>query len=222
MITERHRRSLSTMKDLSFICKDMYKLYAIVNVTDSGIKLSTLSAFRLVCIPAYENLFCLNTTNKDWKRGICNIVGNKIICPLFEIYKTYSKFFLWKIVTFVIKVEYKINGTKYTTASKSITPYFKCPDIARIGPHSKMFLKSVNKHNKKDGSCWRTLNLYFNINKILRDFSKKKRWNFFPRKRMVMAISLSVVITGSEATIYRCFNEYLFWNSSQPLRENIC
>ena len=217
VITEKNRRSLSTTKDLSFTCKDVYKLYATVNVTESVTKLSTLSAFRLVCIPAYKNLFCLNTTNEEWKRSICNIVGNKIKCPLFETYKTYSKFFFWKITTFVIKVEYKINGTKYITASKSLTPYFKCPDIARIGPHSKMFLKSVGKHNKKDCSCWLTSSLHFKINDVLQDFFFQKEnskkcygcklecsYNTVGRSCLQVSYGISVI------------------GNSQNLRGNIC
>ena len=85
-----------------------------------------------------------------WKRGQCSIKGSKINCPLFVIYKTYSEFFLWKITTFAAKIVYKINEKKYITLGKPVTPYFKCPNIARIGPHDKMFPEFDHKHYGKD------------------------------------------------------------------------
>lgn len=99
----------------------------------------------MICTSDYENLFCTNTSESDWKRGQCNITGSEIECPLFQTYKTYSKFFLWKITTIAVKIAYEVNGTEYITVDRPVTPYFKCLDIARIGPDDKMFSGSNQK-----------------------------------------------------------------------------
>lgn len=59
---------------------------------------------------------------------------------------------MWKITTFAVKIGYKINGKEYITIDRSVTPYFKCPNIARIGPHDKMFPESDQKHDGQDCS----------------------------------------------------------------------
>lgn len=148
----RRQRSLSSGKYPTFICRDIYKLYAIVNVTEPGIKASPETPYSLICESAYQNLFCTNTSDIHWRQGHCNITGSKIECPLFKTYKTYSEFFLWKITTFGVKIGYKINANEYVTQDKPVTPYFKCPEIARIGPHNKMFPKSDHKHHGEDCS----------------------------------------------------------------------
>ena len=151
-IVERHQRSLPSGKYPAFICRHIYKLHAIVNVTEPGIDASSATAYSLICESAYENLFCTNTSDIHWRQGRCNVTGSKIECPLFKTYKTYSEFFLWKITTFGVKIGYKINAKEYVTQGKPVTPYFKCPEIARIGPHNKMFPKSDHKHDGEDCS----------------------------------------------------------------------
>ena len=105
------------------------------------------TAYSFICISDYENLFCTNTSESHWKRGQCNITGSEIECPLFKTFNVYSKFFLWKITTFAVKIMYEVNGTEYVTVDRPVTPYFNCPDIARIGPDDKMFSESDKKHD---------------------------------------------------------------------------
>ena len=97
-------------------------------------------------------MFCTDTSDEHWQRGQCNVTGSIIKCPLFSTYKTYSEFFLWKVTTFAVKIAYKINEKEYITADRPVTPYFKCPNIGRIGPHDKMFPKSDHKHDGQDCS----------------------------------------------------------------------
>ena len=86
------------------------------------------------CPKQYGNLFCKNISDIHRKRGCCKITVSKIECALFKTYKTYLEFFLWKNTTFGVKIVYKINKKEHGTADKPVTPYFKCPDIARIDP----------------------------------------------------------------------------------------
>ena len=136
-------------KHPTFTCRNIYKLYASVIIPDPGTT-PPAAAHSLICFSKYENLFCTNTTDADWKRVKCNIVDNIIECPLFETYKTYSEFFMWKISTFTIKIAYNISGKEYCTFDKPVTPYFKCSNIARIGPHDKIFIESDHKHGAED------------------------------------------------------------------------
>ena len=149
---ERHQRSLPSGKYPTFTCRHIYKLYAIVNVSEAGIKGPPATVYSLICESAYANLFCTNTSDIHWRRGRCNVTGSEIECPLFKTYKTYSEFFLWKITTFGVKIGYKINEKEYVTPDKPVTPYFKCHEIARIGPHDKMFPESDHEHNVDDCS----------------------------------------------------------------------
>lgn len=143
---------MPTRKSPKFICRDLYKLYATVNATGSDNKTSSTFAYSLICTSVHKNLFCMDTSDVHWKRRQCSIAGSKIECPLFVTYKTYSEFFLWKISTFAIKIVYKIDRKTYITVDKPVTPYFKCPNIVRVGPHDKMFPASDHKHDDVDCS----------------------------------------------------------------------
>ena len=131
---KKHQQSLPTSKHTKFICRHIYKLYGTINVTESGSKISPMTAYSLICESSYENLFCTETSDAHWQRSQWNITGCIIECPLFRSYKTSSKFFLWKI-TFSVKIGYKINYKECVTIDRPVTSYFKCPNIARTGPH---------------------------------------------------------------------------------------
>ena len=124
MVAQDYRRSLPTSKYPSFICRDIYKLHATIYATGSGNKKPSTTAYSLICIPAYESLFRTDTSDVHWKREQCSIKGGKINCPLFVTDKTYSEFFLWKITTFAVKIEYKIDEKNilfYTDQSHHIS-----------------------------------------------------------------------------------------------------
>lgn len=62
MVAQGYRRSLPTSKYPSFICRDIYKLYATIYATGSGNKTSSITAYSLICISAYKNLFRTDTS----------------------------------------------------------------------------------------------------------------------------------------------------------------
>ena len=139
---------LPTRRFPTFTCQGSYKLQATLNITESNSKTLPVTAYSLICVSAYENLFCTKTTDDDWKQGQCLVGASGINCPLFQTYESYSVFMLWKITTFIVKIGYTINGKEYITIDRPITPFFKCTDIAKIGPKDKMF---PNLSHKKDG-----------------------------------------------------------------------
>ena len=148
----RFTRSIFPSVSLTFICRNIYKLYVTGIITEPMKDPSNVTVHSLTCTSEFENLFCTNTQTADWKRGKCSVIGKRFECPLYETYETYTQFFTWKITTFVVKIEYTVNGRKNVTVEKPVTPYFKCPNIGSIGSHDKMFPKKDHKHNPDD--CW--------------------------------------------------------------------
>ena len=149
-IEERKVPHVAYNKHPTFICRNIYKLFASVNVADPGTNIPPVAAYCFICLSDYENLFCTNTTDANWKRVKCSIIDNRIECPLFKTYKTYPEFFMWKISTFAVKIAYNVSGKEYCTFDRPVTPYFKCSNIARIGPHDEMFIESDHKHGVDD------------------------------------------------------------------------
>ena len=148
----RYKRSVSSYPSPTFICRNIYKLYVAGSITEPMKDPANVTAHSLTCTSEFKNLFCTNTQAADWKRRKCNIVGKRFECPLYDTYETYTQFFTWKITTFVVKIEYSVNGEKNVTVEKPVTPYFKCPNIGSIGSHDKMFPKLDHKHDPDD--CW--------------------------------------------------------------------
>ena len=148
----RYKRSVSSYPSPTFICRNIYKLYVAGSITEPMKDPANVTAHSLTCTSEFKNLFCTNTQAADWKRRKCNIVGKRFECPLYDTYETYTQFFTWKITTFVVKIEYSVNGEKNVTVEKPVTPYFKCTNIGSIGSHDKMFPKLDHKHDPDD--CW--------------------------------------------------------------------
>ena len=151
VVVQRHGTPLPSSKSLFFICSDIFKLQAAINVNGSDKNSLPRTAYTLICKSECENLLW-NVSELHWKRHKCNIAGRKIECPLFKQFKTYSDFMLWKTTTFLIKIVYEVNGTEFVTLSRPVTPYLHCRNSTRIVPNDKMFKLDQN-HNRKCCPC---------------------------------------------------------------------
>lgn len=118
-----------------------------MNVNESDENSLPQTAYSLICTSDYENFFC-SMTEAHWKRGQCNIAGRNIECPLFKPFKAYSDFFLWKTNTFIVKIVYEVNGAKFVTQDRPVTPYLQCHNVTRIGPNDALFSEPDPKLNQ--------------------------------------------------------------------------
>ena len=152
VVVQRHRTPLPSSNLLFFICRDIFKLHATINVNESDENSLPRIAYSFMCTSDYESFF-YSASETHWKRGQCNIAGCKIECPVFEPFKTYSVFFLWKTNTLIVKTVYEVNGTEFITLGRPVIPYIQCRNITRIGPNDEIFSEPDQKHKRKCCPC---------------------------------------------------------------------
>ena len=147
---------------VSIACRKIYHLFGIVEFPSIDNLPYPVEAYSLLCESTFTNLFCLETNNSDWQKGLCNISQRIIKCPLHGEYESYSQFFSWKISSYVVRFVYELGGKQHITEDRVFTPYLQCPDISAIGQHDKMFRLQDHIHQDEDcknwgkiiGKCW--------------------------------------------------------------------
>ena len=152
VVEQRYETPFPSRKLIFFICRDLFKLHAVINSNGSDENSLPRTAYSLICMSDYENLFC-NMTEAHWKRGQCNIAGCNIECPLFKPFQSYSDFFVWKTNTFMVKIVYEVNGTEFVTQDRPVAPYLQCHNVTRIGPNDGLFPEPDQKLNQ-NCYCW--------------------------------------------------------------------
>lgn len=135
---------------VSIACRKIYHLFGIVEFPSIDNLPYPVEAYSLLCESTFTNLFCLETNNSDWQKGLCNISQRIIKCPLHGEYESYSQFFSWKISSYVVRFVYELGGKQHITEDKVFTPYLQCPDISAIGQHDKMFRLQDHIHQDED------------------------------------------------------------------------
>lgn len=105
-----------------------------------------MKASALLCIPEYENLFCLRTNETDWEEILCSKSDGLITCQLYKKFYDYTEFFAWKIGTYSVKMRIQIEDSEleeYITLPIAVTPSNKCEDIDSVETDDTMFVKPI-------------------------------------------------------------------------------
>ena len=127
----------------SFICRESYKLHSTLNLTEISFN-RPKHAYALVCIPTYNNKFCLQPEQTDWMTYSCRSIKELIECPLFEEFEIFREFFNWKIRKMAVKIRlsYGINETFFESDHEAVSPVLRCRDIKQIKRNNVMFKKN--------------------------------------------------------------------------------